>query len=137
MLKKLARKGKKVINMANVNGNYKNKSTQLVVYSKGEALKSKIRVGVNKTKKFVNKKVIPSAAKNYKDFISPTVGLFKKTGSALTKTGKFALKSGVLGMPGAIATGLYYGGKAIVNKGEKTASRTPFRQYNKKGKWML
>ena len=123
--------------MANVNGNYKNKSTQLVVYSKGEALKSKIRVGVNKGKKFINKKVIPSAAKNYKDFISPTVGLFKKTGSALSKTGKFALKSGVLGMPGAIATGLYYGGKAIVNKGEKTASRTPFRQYNKKGKWML
>tara|TARA_R110002072_G_scaffold12474_1_gene53863 strand:- start:41 stop:412 length:372 start_codon:yes stop_codon:yes gene_type:complete len=123
--------------MANVNGNYKNKNNQLVVYSKGEALKSKIRVGVNKGKKFINKKVIPSAAKNYKDFISPTVGLFKKTGSALSKTGKFALKSGVLGMPGAIATGLYYGGKAIVNKGEKTASRTPFKQYNKKGKWML
>ena len=123
--------------MANVNGNYKNKNKELVVYSKGEALKSKIRVGVNKGKKFINKKVIPSATKNYKDFISPTVGLFKKTGSALSKTGKFALKSGVLGMPGAIATGLYYGGKAIVNKGEKTASRTPFRQYNKKGKWML
>ena len=131
--------------MANVNGNYKNKSKQLVVYSKGEALKSKkgealkskIRVGVNKTKKFVKKKVIPSATKTYKSYVSPTVGLFKKTGSALSKTGKFALKSGVLGMPGAIATGLYYGGKAIVNKGEKTASRTPFRQYNKKGKWML
>ncbi len=123
--------------MANVNGNYKNKGTNIVVYSKGEALKSKIRVGVNKGKNFINKKVIPSAAKNYKDFISPTVGLFKKTGSALSKTGKFALKSGVLGMPGAIATGLYYGGKAIVNKGEKTASRTPFKQYNKKGKWML
>ena len=121
--------------MANVNGNYKN--NQLVVYSKGEALKSKIRVGVNKGKKFINEKVKPSAVKNYKDFISPTVGLFKKTGSALSKTGKFALKSGVLGIPGAIATGLYYGGKAIVNKGEKTASRTPFRQYNKKGKWML
>jgi len=123
--------------MANVNGNYKNKSKQLVVYSKGEALKSKIRVGVGKGKKFINKKVIPSATKTYKSYVSPTVGLFKKTGSALTKTGKFALKSGVLGMPGAIATGLYYGGKAIVNKGEKTASRTPFRQYNKKGKWML
>ena len=123
--------------MANVNGNYKNKNNQLVVYSKGEDLKSKIRVGVNKGKKFINEKVKPSAVKNYKDFISPTVGLFKKTGSALSKTGKFALKSGVLGMPGAIATGLYYGGKAIVNKGEKTASRTPFRQYNKKGKWML
>ena len=123
--------------MANVNGNYKNKNNQLVVYSKGEALKSKIRVGVNKGKKFINEKVKPSAVKNYKDFISPTVGLFKKTGSALSKTGKFALKSGVLGIPGAIATGLYYGGKAIVNKGEKTASRTPFRQYNKKCKWML
>ena len=123
--------------MANVNGNYKNKSKELVVYSKGEALKSKIRVGVGKGKKFINKKVIPSATKPYKSYVSPTVGLFKKTGSALTKTGKFALKSGLLGMPGAIATGLYYGGKAIVNKGEKTASRTPFRQYNKKGKWML
>ena len=132
--------------MANVKGYNKNKGTNIVVYSKGEALKSKtkgealkskIRVGVNKTKKFVKKKVIPSATKTYKSYVSPTVGLFKKTGSALSKTGKFALKSGVLGMPGAIATGLYYGGKAIVNKGEKTASRTPFRQYNKKGKWML
>ena len=123
--------------MANVKGYNKNKGTNIVVYSKGEALKSKIRVGVDKGKNFINKKVIPSAAKNYKDFISPTVGLFKQTGSALSKTGKFALKSGVLGIPGAIATGLYYGGKAIVNKGEKTASRTPFRQYNKKGKWML
>ena len=123
--------------MANVKGYNKNKGTNIVVYSKGEALKSKIRVGVDKGKNFINKKVIPSAAKNYKDFISPTVGLFKQTGSALSKTGKFALKSGVLGMPGAIATGLYYCGKAIVNKGEKTASRTPFRQYNKKGKWML
>ena len=131
--------------MANVKGYNKNKGTNIVVYSKGEALKSKkgealkskIRVGVKKTKKFVNKKVIPSATKTYKSYVSPTVGLFKKTGSALSKTGKFALKSGVLGMPGAIATGLYYGGKAIVKKGEKTASRTPFRQYNKKGKWML
>ena len=92
---------------------------------------------IRKGKKFINQKIIPSATKNYKNYVSPTVGLFKKTGSALTKTGKFALKSGVLGMPGAIATGLYYGGKAIVNKGEKTASRTPFRQYNKKGKWMV
>ena len=66
--------------MANVNGNYKNKSKQLFVYSKGEALKSKIRVGVNKTKKFVKKKVIPSATKTYKSYVSPTVGLFKKTG---------------------------------------------------------
>mgnify|MGYP001278893031 CR=1 FL=1 len=123
--------------MANVNGNYKKTNKRLVINPKGEAIKSKIKVGVKKAKKFVTKKVIPSASKNYKDFISPTVGLFKKTGSALSKTGKFALKSGLLGIPGAIGTGLYYGGKAIVNKGEKTASRTPFRQYNKKGKWML
>ena len=123
--------------MANVNGNYKNKKTQLVVYSKGEALKSKIRVGIGKGKKFVNQKIIPSAAKNYKNYVSPTVGLFKGVGKAATNVGKFALKSGALGVPGAIATGLYYGGKAIVNKGEKTALRTPFKQYNKKGKWML
>ena len=102
----------------------------------GDLLK-KAKQHIKTGKKFINKKVIPSAAKNYKSYVKPTVGLFKKTGSALTKTGKFALKSGVLGMPGAIATGLYYGGKAIVNKGEKTASRTPFRQYNKKGKWTL
>ena len=64
--------------MANVNGNYKNKSKELVVYSKGEALKSKIRVGVGKGKKFINKQVIPSATKTYKSYVSPTVGLFKK-----------------------------------------------------------
>ena len=52
--------------MANVNGNYKDKGTNIVVYSKGEALKSKIRVGVNKAKKFVTKKVIPSATKTIK-----------------------------------------------------------------------
>ena len=50
--------------MANVKGNYKDKGTNIVIYSKGEALKSKIRVKVNKAKKFVTKKVMPSATKN-------------------------------------------------------------------------
>ena len=93
-----------------------------------------------KSKKFLKKakksaaKVIKSGGKTYGSYVAPTVGLFKKAGTAATNIGKVALK---FPGPGLAATGLYYGAKALVKKGEKTASRTAFRQYNKKGKWMI
>ena len=61
----------------NVNGNFKSKAKQ------------HIKTG----KKFLNKKVIPSAAKNYKNYIAPTVGLFKGAANIATGVGKMALRS--------------------------------------------
>jgi hypothetical protein len=98
--------------------------------------KEKAKDFLGKAKKSAAK-IVTSGGKSYGSYVAPTVGLFKGAGKAATNVGKFALKSGALGLPGAVATGLYYGGKAIVKKGEKTIKRSPFKQYNKKGKWMI
>ena len=122
---------------------YAKKSKQKV--KKGQIMGKKKASGdwKEKGKEFLSKskksaaKMIKAGGKSYGSYVAPTVGLFKSAGTAATNVGKFALKSGALGIPGAVATGLYYGGKAIVNKGEKTALRSAFKQYDKKGKWML
>ena len=111
----------------NVDGNFKDK---------GLRLGKRFKVAVGKTGKFITKKKIKHGAQVSK-YVGPTIGLFKKTGAGALGVGKFALKSGALGFPGLAATGLYYGAKALAKKGEKTASRTAFKQYNKKGKWMV
>ena len=113
--------------MANVNGNYKNKSTQLVVYSKGEALKSKIRVGVGTGKKFINKKVIPSATKTYKSYVAPTVGLFKGAANIATGVGKLALRNPLL------AAGTYVASKGFNPKGKFSKGRK-FNEFGDAGK---
>jgi hypothetical protein len=93
-----------------------------------------------KAKNFLGKakksaaKVVKSGGKTYGSYVAPTVGLFKSAGKLATNVGKIALKFPGTGLA---ASGLYYGAKALVKKGEKTASRTAFRQYNKKGKWMI
>ena len=116
--KNQVRKLKKVINMAtNVDGDFKKKGKKFLKKAKKSAAK-----------------VVKSGGKTYGSYVAPTVGLFKKAGTAATNIGKVALKFPGTGLA---ATGLYYGAKALVKKGEKTASRTAFRQYNKKGKWMI
>ena len=103
------------------------------IQKKGWRTKARIRVASGKIKKTAAK-IVTSSGKTYGKYVSPTVGLFKKAGTVATTLGKTALKFPGTGLA---ATGLYYGAKALVKKGEKTASRTAFRQYNKKGKWML
>ena len=74
-------------------------------------------------------------AKGYKKYGGPTAKVFQKTGSAALGVGKFALKRGILGFPGLIATGAYYGGKAIVGKGEKVAKRSATKQWQKRDRF--
>ena len=81
-------------------------------------------------------------AKGYKKYGGPTAKVFQKTGSAALGVGKFALKRGVLGFPGLIATGAYYGAKHIIGKGEKVAKRSATKQWHQrdrhgKTRWYL
>ena len=104
--------------------------------NKGLRLGKRYTVAMGKTKKFITKKQIKHGAQ-WQKYAGPTVKLGRTVGAGVMGAGKFALKAGALGWPGAIATGLYYGGKAIAKKGERTYKRTPFKQFDKKGRWMI
>jgi len=75
-------------------------------------------------------------AKNYKTYAGPTVGMFKKTGSAALGTGKFLVKRGLFGFPGLVAGAGYYGAKAIAKR-QKGLQFSSYRQYNKKGRKII
>ena len=75
----------------NVNGNFKSKAKQ------------HIKTG----KKFLNKKVIPSVAKNYKSYVAPTVGLFKGAANIATGVGKLALRNPYIAAGAALASTAY------------------------------
>ena len=95
----------------NVSGNFKAKTKQ------------HIKTG----KKFINKKVIPSAAKNYKNYVAPTVGLFKGAANIATGVGKLALRNPY------IAAGTYIAGKGFKVKG-KYAKGRKFNEFGTAGK---
>ena len=103
----------------------------------GKITKEGYRKTVNVTRRGAG-----NIAKGYKKYGGPTAKVFQKTGSAALGVGKFALKRGILGFPGLIATGAYYGGKAIVGKGEKVAKRSATKQWHQrdrhgKTRWYL
>ena len=115
-------------NGTNVSGQINKKSLALI---KGQGVKThdifKMKKGISfqdKAYKFGTKtktaatRVAGNIAKGYKKYGGPTTKLFQKTGSAALGVGKFALKRGALGFPGLAATGLYYGAKHIIGKGE-------------------
>jgi len=95
----------------NVSGNFKAKAKQ------------HIKTG----KKFLNKKVIPSAAKNYKSYVAPTVGLFKGAANIATGVGKMALRNPLL------ATGA----SLLAMAPKKTIKRPQSKEWTNKGKWMV
>jgi len=95
----------------NVSGNWKTKAKQ------------HIKTG----KKFINKKVIPSATKNYKSYVAPTVGLFRGAASLATGVGKLALRHPLL------AAGTYIATKAFNPKG-KYAKGRKFHEFGDAGK---
>ena len=113
--------------MTNVNGNYKG-GKNLVKYSKTRAFGIQAKAKAQKT--------AVKIAKSYKTYAGPTVGMFKKTGSAALGTGKFLVKRGLFGFPGLAATGLYYGAKAIAKR-QKGLQFSSYRQYNKKGRKII
>ena len=104
--------------------------------NKGLRLGKRFKVAMGKTGKFITKKKIKHGAQ-FTKYAGPSVRLAKGVGTGAMATGKFALRAGVLGFPGLAATGLYYGAKHAIKKGERVYKRTPFKQFNKKGKWML
>ena len=73
-------------------------------------------------------------ARHYKRYVRPTTKIVRGVGRFARGTAKLAARFPGTGLA---ATGLYYAGKHIIKKGEKIAPRTAFRQYNKKGKWMV
>jgi hypothetical protein len=98
----------------------------LIKYSTTQAYTSKARVA--------SQKAVSKLARHYKRYIRPTTKIVRGVGRFARGAGKLALRFPGTGLA---ATGLYYGAKAIAKKGEKIAPRTAFRQYNKKGRWML
>ena len=89
--------------------------------------------GYRETKKTAIK-VGSKGVKSYGRYVAPTVGLFKKAGSIALGAGKLAARFPGTGLA---ATGLYYGAKHILKKGERTAARSAFKTFDKKGRWML
>ena len=100
-----------------------------------------VKTSTAKTQKFYVGSVKPKAikaggklARHYKRYIRPTTKIVRGVGRFARGAGKLALRFPGTGLA---ATGLYYGAKAIAKKGEKIAPRTAFKQYDKKGRWML
>ena len=124
----MVEKGVNLVPRTNVDGNYKN--------NRGFRFGKRIKVAAGKTGKFISKKKIKHGAQ-FSKYAGPTVGMFKKTGAAALGTGKLALRAGALGFPGLAATGLYLGAKHAIKKGERVYKRTPFKQFDKKGRWMI
>ena len=118
----------KGVNLVNTKNN--------VTGNKGFKLGRRYNIAMGKAGKFITKKKIKHGAQ-FSKYAGPTGGLFKKTGAAALGVGKFALKRGALGFPGLAATGLYFGAKHAIKKGERVYKRTPFKQFDKKGRWML
>ena len=108
----------------NVSGNWSHK------------LGKKYTMAMGKTKEFITKKKIKHG-KQFKTYAGPTVKAAKGIGAAAMGTGKFLLKRGALGFPGLIATGAYLGAKHAIKKGERVYKRTPYKQFDKKGRWMI
>ena len=103
---------------ANVNGNWK-----------ADAMK-KAKQHIKTGKKFINKKAIPSAVGTYKSYVKPTVGMFKTATNIATGVGKLALRNPLL------ATGAFLASKATAGSAKKFP-RPKFKEWNKKGKWMV
>ena len=120
--------------MTNVNGNYKKEA---IVKAKGYRIKGRANLARKQTHLYMAKKAAKHG-KQFKTYAGPTVGMFRKTGAAALGAGKFALKHGALGFPGLIATGVYYGAKAIGTKaGAKKFKYPSYREFNKKGRKIL
>ena len=109
----------------NVKGNYK---------SKGYRFGKRAKVITGKSQKILSKGA-GRIAKSYKKYGKPTETLFRRTGAAALGTGKFLVKRGLFGFPGVAAGAAYYGGKALVKKGERVARRSATKQWQKRDRF--
>ena len=93
-----------------------------------------------KTQKFYVGSVKPKAikaggklARHYKKYIRPTTKIVRGVGRFARGTLKVAARFPGTGL---VATGLYYGGKALAKR-QKGLQFSPYRQYNKKGRKII
>jgi hypothetical protein len=104
-----------------------------------------------KSKKFVGEKmtgakkwyigsVVPTGtkaggklARHYKRYVRPTTKIVRGVGRFARGTLKVAARFPGTGL---VATGLYYGGKALAKR-QKGLQFSPYRQYNKKGRKII
>ena len=105
--------------MANVKGNYKG-GKAIVKYSRTTAIKAK------------GKQAAGQIARNYKRYIGPTTKLLRGAGKFAMGAGKLALRFPGTGLA---LTGAYYGGKALVKKGERVARRSATKQWHKRDRF--
>ncbi len=129
--------------MANVNGNYKGgkflkkipgQGVRTHDVMKGISFKDKaFRFGSKA--KMAGQKVYGKLGKSYAKYGKPTETLFRRTGAAALGTGKFLVKRGLFGFPGLAAGAAYYGGKALVKKGERVARRSATKQWQKRDRF--
>ena len=105
--------------MANVNGNWKG-GKSVVKYSRTRALKAK------------GTQAAGQIARSYKRYVKPSTNLLKGAGRFAMGAGKLALRFPGTGL--ALAAG-YYGGKAIVKKGERVARRSATKQWQKRDRF--
>ena len=101
--------------------------------NRGLRLGKRYTVLKGKGKKWITKKKIKHGAQ-FTKYASPTIGLFKKAGTVALGAGKLALRFPGTGL---IATGAYLGAKHAIKKGERVYKRTPYKQFDKKGRWMI
>ena len=71
-------------------------------------------------------------ARNYKRYIGPTTRIAKGVGRFAMGAGKLALRFPGTGLA---LTGAYYGGKALVKKGERVARRSATKQWHKRDRF--
>jgi hypothetical protein len=109
--------------MANVNGNWKG-GKAVVKYSRTKALGTKA--------KFAAQKGAGKIARNYKRYVGPSAKLARGIGKLGLGVGKTLLRFPGTGLA---ATGLYYGAKALVKKGERVARRSATKQWQKRDRF--
>jgi len=80
----------------------------------------------------VTRKGAGQIARNYKRYIGPSAKLARGIGKLGLGAGKLALRFPGTGLA---ATGLYYGAKALVKKGERVARRSATKQWHKRDRF--
>ena len=98
-----------------------------------------IKKGTVSTKKWYVETGKPKAikaggklARHYKRYVRPTTKIVRGVGRAARGAAKLALRFPGTGLA---ATGLYFGGKHIIKKGEKIAKRSATKQWSKRDRF--
>ena len=126
--------------MANVNGNWKGGKSLKKIPGQGVRTHDVMKGISFKDKaykwgagaKATGQKAAGKIARNYKRYVSPSVKILKGATGLAAGAGKLALRFPGTGLA---LTGAYYGGKALVKKGERVAKRSATKQWQKRDRF--